>query len=167
MDEKSPHFTGLRTLLGPLPKNGIKRGKGTADHMMPLGDWLSLLLMVNLQSDAIHRLMTGPSAEGPKGPSPEVQISNRLSKFSCRGHHFLIWGILYLSSHRQKHTNKYTHTCKCTFASVPTEKIRRGRLAVSAITTVLAILTYPFLSISSISIHFGPGRIVDLSRKER
>ena len=22
------------------PKNCIKRGKGTADHMMPLGDWL-------------------------------------------------------------------------------------------------------------------------------
>ena len=24
------------------PKNCIKRGKGTADHMMPLGDWLFL-----------------------------------------------------------------------------------------------------------------------------
>ena len=24
------------------PKNYIKRGKGTADHMMPLGDWLVL-----------------------------------------------------------------------------------------------------------------------------
>ena len=24
------------------PKNYIKQGKGTADHMMPLGDWLSL-----------------------------------------------------------------------------------------------------------------------------
>ena len=23
----------------PLTKNCIKRGKGTADHMMPLGDW--------------------------------------------------------------------------------------------------------------------------------
>ena len=24
------------------PKNYIKQGKGTSDHMMPLGDWLSL-----------------------------------------------------------------------------------------------------------------------------
>ena len=24
------------------PKNYIKRGKGTADHMMPCGDWLAL-----------------------------------------------------------------------------------------------------------------------------
>ena len=24
------------------PKNYIKRGKGTADHIMPLGNWLSL-----------------------------------------------------------------------------------------------------------------------------
>ena len=35
-DGKSPHSTGLRPLSGPLPK---KRDKGTADHMMPLGDW--------------------------------------------------------------------------------------------------------------------------------
>ena len=26
------------------PKNCIKRGKGTADHMMPLGDWFSCFL---------------------------------------------------------------------------------------------------------------------------
>ena len=26
------------------PKNCIKRGKGTADHMMPLGDWFSFFL---------------------------------------------------------------------------------------------------------------------------
>ena len=25
------------------PKNCIKRGKGTADHMMPLGDWFLFL----------------------------------------------------------------------------------------------------------------------------
>ena len=25
------------------PKNCIKQGKGTADHMMPLGDWSTLL----------------------------------------------------------------------------------------------------------------------------
>ena len=45
-DGKSPHSTGLRLLLGHCPataqlqpKNCIKRGKGTADHMMPLGNW--------------------------------------------------------------------------------------------------------------------------------
>ena len=32
----SPHSTGLRPLSGPLPK---KQGKGTADLMMPFGDW--------------------------------------------------------------------------------------------------------------------------------
>ena len=42
------------------------------------------------------------------------------------------------------------------FASVKIEKIRCGRLVVSAITAVLAILTYPFLSISSIFIHCCP-----------
>ena len=29
------------------PKNYIKRGKGTADHMMPLGDWLSSKMHVS------------------------------------------------------------------------------------------------------------------------
>ena len=39
-DRKSPHSTGPRPLSGPLqPENRIKRGKGTADHMMPLGAW--------------------------------------------------------------------------------------------------------------------------------
>ena len=50
-DGKSPHSTGLRPLPGPLPcfikensnptnlKTIVKQGKGTADHLMPLGDW--------------------------------------------------------------------------------------------------------------------------------
>ena len=28
------------------PKNCVKRGKGTADHMMPLGDWLGLCVAI-------------------------------------------------------------------------------------------------------------------------
>ena len=39
-DGKSPYSTGLCPLSAQFqPKNYIKRGKGTADHMMPLDDW--------------------------------------------------------------------------------------------------------------------------------
>ena len=45
-DGKSPHSTGLLPYWGRCPaaallqpKNCIKRGKGTADHMMPLDAW--------------------------------------------------------------------------------------------------------------------------------
>ena len=30
------------------PKNCIKRGKGTADHMMPLGDWFSIYFLYSM-----------------------------------------------------------------------------------------------------------------------
>ena len=48
-DKKSPNFTGLCPLLGLLPclpsrksysKIKIEQGKGTTDHLMPLGNWL-------------------------------------------------------------------------------------------------------------------------------
>ena len=42
---KYPHTTGLFPLLGPMPcsplrePRRVEQGKGTADHLMPLGDW--------------------------------------------------------------------------------------------------------------------------------
>jgi len=43
MDGKSTYSTGLCSLSGPLqPENSIKQSKSTADHMMPLGDWLTI-----------------------------------------------------------------------------------------------------------------------------
>ena len=51
MDGKSPHSTGILPLSGPLPcflsqkpskksmPTQVEQGKGTADHLMPLGDW--------------------------------------------------------------------------------------------------------------------------------
>ena len=45
---KSPHSTGLRPLLRPLPKRQrsmqikVKQGKGTADHLIPWVNWFFL-----------------------------------------------------------------------------------------------------------------------------
>ena len=39
--ENLPNWSRLPARAQLQPKICIKRGKGTADHMMPLGDWLS------------------------------------------------------------------------------------------------------------------------------
>ena len=38
------------------PKNCIKQGKGTADHMMPLGDWLGLRALLRPQKTGQNML---------------------------------------------------------------------------------------------------------------
>ena len=39
-------YQGRCPATAQQPKNYIKRGKGTADHMMPLGAWFFLLLFL-------------------------------------------------------------------------------------------------------------------------
>ena len=55
-DGKSPHSTELYPLSGPLPyftprklRKG-EQGKGTADHLMPLGDCLNVYLLYKSQT---------------------------------------------------------------------------------------------------------------------
>ena len=52
------------------PKNCIKRGKGTADHMMPLGDWFPLFLGEQFVSDALLWPTVGASQDTPHAPCP-------------------------------------------------------------------------------------------------
>ena len=71
-DGKSHHSTGLCPLSEPLPrysptstKNYIKRGKGTADHMMPLGDLFSLCLFISTHLHiAVYFLECRPRQSG-------------------------------------------------------------------------------------------------------
>ena len=57
------------------PKNCIKQGKGTADHMMPLGNWFIIGVLIQMQNDlSIHtyippRLFLGSQASS-QGPWP-------------------------------------------------------------------------------------------------
>ena len=39
-----PYWGRCPATAQPEPKNCIKRGKGTADHMMPLGNWFFLFV---------------------------------------------------------------------------------------------------------------------------
>ena len=52
------------------PKNCIKRGKGTADHMMPLGNWFPLFLGEQFVSDALLWSMVGASQDTLHAPCP-------------------------------------------------------------------------------------------------
>ena len=54
MDRISPNSTGLCPLSGPLLHIHVnyqilKQGKGTPDHMMPLGDWFYFLKSIKKQ----------------------------------------------------------------------------------------------------------------------
>ena len=63
-DGKSPYSTVLCLLSGPLPcysptlaQRLYKRGKGTADHMMPLGAWFTPSHLYLLQGNDTQELL--------------------------------------------------------------------------------------------------------------
>ena len=78
-DGKSPHSTGLRPLSGPLPclpheNQGEEQGKGTADHLMPLG-YLLLLRIRNLKIPEV-----APISDWPRFKMIPSCINDQLDK---------------------------------------------------------------------------------------
>ena len=111
-DGKSPHSTGLRPQPGPLScfnkensnptnwKTKVKQGKGTADHLMPLGDWLVVSVHLSVRPSVLPSI--GPFVMlSNKSVQTMMPLKWAFKTFSdILGHSGTFWDILedYLTS---------------------------------------------------------------------
>ena len=69
-------YRGRHPAIAQLqPKNYIKRGKGTADHMMLLGNWFPLSLLEFLTHSLSPSLQAPAFEPQPLSPSLQAAIS--------------------------------------------------------------------------------------------